>query len=193
MAPATLPNSPTSLRSLAATCPPANPATGPFAPKLPQHPWDLQHLFPQPSVPVGCHEEVPGASLSSLIASLALETPPPSSQKTAKVSWLQIFPGKGSGRSLAWGTATICRALPTWTSSALSPSDHSNSQRWLLHTQKSKADPGCHPLSPPVWASCGATPLVLHPLAPLRGSPLLPGAEQVGYHLGLVELPKILL
>lgn len=97
--------------------------------------------FPQTSVPAGYLGGGTGASLSHLIASRHPDRPPPSSQKTAQISWPQIFTGKGSGCSLVGGTAIVCRVLPTQASPARSPSDHSNSQSWLQHTQKPKADP----------------------------------------------------
>lgn len=141
--------------------------------------------FPQTSVPAGYGRGGPGASLSHLIASLHPDRPPSSSQKTAKILQLQIPTRKGSGCSLMGGTATVCRALPTGASSALSPSDHSNSLRCLLHTQKPKADPGCHPLPPPsrMPGSVQSHPLGHTPLTLLRGNPVLPSAAQVGYHL----------
>lgn len=101
-------------------------------------------------------------SLSHLIASLHRDRPPPRSQKTAKIWWLQRFTGKGTGGcSPGGGTATVCRALPTQASPAQSPSDHSNSRRCFCTPKNPKltlAATSCVPPLPP--AACRATLLV---------------------------------
>jgi len=112
---------------------------------------------PQTSVPAEKHGGGPGASLSHLIVSLHPDRPPCSSQRTAKVSWPQIFTGTGSGCSLAGGTGTACRELPTQVSPARRPSDHSNK-----HGSCAPKNPNLAPaatLVPPAerGAACRAT------------------------------------
>lgn len=105
--------------------------------------------FPQTSVPAAYHGEGPGLSLSHLIASLHPDRPPPpAARKQQRSRGCRYSLGRALGAASWGGTATVCRALPTQASPALSPSDHSNSQRWLRHTQKPKADPSCHPCPP---------------------------------------------
>lgn len=140
--------------------------------------------FPKTSVPAGCHGGGPGVSLSHLIASLHRDRPSPHSQKTAKIWWLQRFTGKGSGCSPRGGHSHCLQSAANAGKPSPEPLGPQQQPKVFLHTQKPKADPGCHPRSPPpAPGGVQSHPLGPTPLTPLRGNPVLPRAAQFGYHL----------